>query len=35
MIVNKADRDLGPADYHREIMKMCTLKNDKGSLFER
>lgn len=34
MIVNRAERDLGINDYHREIKKMCDLKNDRGSLFE-
>ena len=27
VIVNRAERDLNPADYHREILKMCQLKN--------
>lgn len=34
VIINRAERDLGPADYHREILKMCSLSNDRGSLFE-
>ena len=32
--MNKADRDLSAADYHKEIMKMCMLKNARGTLFE-
>jgi hypothetical protein len=34
VIINRAERDLGPTDYHREIMKMCVLSNERGSLFE-
>jgi GTP-binding protein EngB required for normal cell division len=34
MIINRAERDLGVLDYHREIKKMCDLKNDRGWLFE-
>jgi GTP-binding protein EngB required for normal cell division len=34
MIINRAERDLGVVDYHREIKKMCDLKNDRGWLFE-
>jgi len=34
VIINRAERDLGPSDYHREIMKMATLSNERGSLFE-
>jgi hypothetical protein len=34
MIINRAERDLSILDYHREIKKMCDLKNDRGSLFE-
>jgi hypothetical protein len=34
LIINRAERDLGVADYHREIKKMCDLKNERGWLFE-
>lgn len=34
MIINRAERDLGIIDYHREIKKMCDLKNERGYLFE-
>lgn len=34
MIINRAERDLSASDYHREIKKMCELKNDRGPLFE-
>lgn len=34
MIINRAERDLGAADYHREITKMCELRTDRGPLFE-
>ena len=34
MIINRAERDLGIVDYHREIKKMCDLKNERGYLFE-
>ncbi len=27
VIINRAERDLAPVDYHREIKKMCDLKN--------
>ena len=27
VVVNKADRDLSVKDYHKEILKMCELKN--------
>lgn len=33
MIINRAERDLGILDYHKEIKKMCDLKNDRGYLF--
>ena len=34
MIINRAERDLGINEYHREIKKMCELSNEKGHLFE-
>lgn len=33
MIINRAERDLNAASYHKEISKMCSLKNDQGPLF--
>lgn len=33
MIINRAERDLNVLDYHREIRKMCELRNDNESLF--
>ena len=33
VIINRAERDLGILDYHKEIKKMTELKNDSGSLF--
>ena len=35
MIINRAERDLNVLDYHKEILKMCELKNENGSLFGR
>ena len=34
MIINRAERDHTPQDYHREIQKMCELKTERGPLFE-
>ena len=34
VIINRAERDLNVTDYHREIKKMCELKNERGTLFE-
>jgi hypothetical protein len=34
MIINRAERDLSVIDYHREIKKICELRNDRGPLFE-
>lgn len=34
MIINRAERDLSINDYHKEIKKMCDLKNERGYLFE-
>lgn len=34
MIINRAERDLRVTDYHKEIRKMCELKNERGPLFE-
>lgn len=34
LIINRAERDLSISDYHREIRKLCDLKNERGYLFE-
>jgi hypothetical protein len=34
LIINRAERDLSVSDYHKEIKKMCELKNERGWLFE-
>jgi hypothetical protein len=34
LIINRAERDHSIYEYHKEIKKMCELKNDRGSLFE-
>lgn len=33
LIINRADKDLKPCDYGREIKKMSQLKNERGYLF--